>query len=533
LFIEEFLPYYILNEKKFQVNKKMSKNIFVCDIIILPFKIMKREILFMPDKFQVIVIGGGATGTGILRDLALRGISCLLLEQNDFATGTSGRFHGLLHSGARYAVKDPHSAEECIRENKILKEIASDCIEDTGGVFISTKNDDPASKIPVKEMSVKELLAEVPCLTSDVNRAYHVPDAAVDGFTLAASNVLSAKAAGASVRTYCEVKGFKIENNILKGVYIRDKHRGTEEFIESEFVINATGPWTGVVSSLAGQHINVSPDKGVLVIFNHRIARYVLNRLRPPGDGDIFVPHGSVTVFGTTSKPADKPDDIEATKEEVLDLIKSGEDFIPGLMDMRFIRAFAGVRPLYQGEGEGAGREATRDFTLIDHEEKGLKGFISVVGGKLTTYRLMAKSTVGLIAKKLGVDKPCITDKEKLVAPFPWKRMAEEEPLCQCERVTKEMLDKAVEGKEHFSLSDVRRLTRLAMGPCQGTFCTFRATGYYHEKKKLDIDKANKLLKDHIQERWKGARPVLWGWQAQETELMRGIYLGLLNLERL
>ena len=75
----------------------------------------------MSDKYQVIVIGGGATGTGILRDLALRGISCLLLEQNDLATGTSGRFHGLLHSGARYAVKDPHSAEECIKENMILR----------------------------------------------------------------------------------------------------------------------------------------------------------------------------------------------------------------------------------------------------------------------------------------------------------------------------------------------------------------------------------------------------------------------------
>lgn len=500
--------------------------------------------MFMSDKYQVIVIGGGATGTGILRDLALRGISSILLEQNDFATGTSGRFHGLLHSGARYAVKDLHSAEECIRENKILKEIASDCIEDTGGIFIATKKDDTAyidkwlkgcasSKIPVTEMSVTELLEEVPCLTPDITAAYRVPDAAVDGFTLAASNVLSAVKAGAVVKTYSEVKGFKIENNILKGVFIRDKHRGTEEYIEADIVINATGPWTGAVSSLAGQHINVSPDKGVLVIFNHRIAGYVLNRLRPPGDGDIFVPHGSVTVYGTTSKPTEKPDDIEATKEEVLDLIKESEDFIPGLMDMRFIRAFAGVRPLYQGEGDASGREATRDFTLIDHEEKGLEGFISVVGGKLTTYRLMAKATVDVIAKKLGVDKPCTTDKEKLTAPFPWKRMPVEEPLCQCERVTKEMLDKAVEGKENFSLSDVRRLTRLAMGPCQGTFCTFRATGYYHETKKLDINKANKLLKDHIQERWKGARPVLWGWQAQETELMRGIYLGLLNLERL
>jgi len=200
---------------------------------------------------------------------------------------------------------------------------------------------------------------------------------------------------------------------------------------------------------------------------------------------------------------------------------------------MRFIRAFAGVRPLYEPGGKGSGREATREFTLINHEETGLKGFISVVGGKLTTFRLMAKATVDLVVKKLSIDKPCITHKEPLSAPFPWKRLSVEEPLCQCERVTKEMLDKAVEGKERFSLGDIRRLTRLAMGPCQGTFCTFRATGYYHEKKKLQVIEANKLLKDHIQERWKGTRPVLWGWQAQETELMRGIYLGLLNLDRL
>ena len=95
------------------------------------------------------------------------------------------------------------------------------------------------------------------------------------------------------------------------------------------------------------------------------------------------------------------------------------------------------------------------------------------------------------------------------------------------------MLDQAVLEKEQFSLSDVRRLTRLGMGPCQGTFCTFRAAGYYHESRGLKVKAANKLLKDHIEERWKGSKAVLWGQQAQEAQLTRGIYLGLLNLERL
>jgi len=86
-----------------------------------------------------------------------------------------------------------------------------------------------------------------------------------------------------------------------------------EEYVECDYVINAAGAWSGQVAELAGQKLNISPDKGVLVIFNHRITSRVLNRLRPPGDGDIFVPHGSVTVFGTTSKSTNSPDDTEAT----------------------------------------------------------------------------------------------------------------------------------------------------------------------------------------------------------------------------
>ena len=92
---------------------------------------------------EVLVIGGGATGTGILRDLAMRGFNAILVEQRDFTHGTTGRFHGLLHSGARYAVKDPEAARECIEENLILRKIMPHCIEDTGGFFVRTPEDEP------------------------------------------------------------------------------------------------------------------------------------------------------------------------------------------------------------------------------------------------------------------------------------------------------------------------------------------------------------------------------------------------------
>ncbi|MDA8068257.1 MAG: FAD-dependent oxidoreductase, partial [Actinomycetota bacterium] len=93
---------------------------------------------------DVLVIGGGATGAGAAWDAALRGLDVILVERADLAEGTSGRFHGLLHSGARYAVKDPRAARECIAENRILRHVAADCVEDTGGLFVTTPWDDPA-----------------------------------------------------------------------------------------------------------------------------------------------------------------------------------------------------------------------------------------------------------------------------------------------------------------------------------------------------------------------------------------------------
>ena len=92
---------------------------------------------------DVLVIGGGATGAGVAWDASLRGLRVVLADRLDLGEGTSGRFHGLLHSGGRYVVKDPKAAEECIVENRVLRRIVPDCIEDTGGLFVTTPYDDP------------------------------------------------------------------------------------------------------------------------------------------------------------------------------------------------------------------------------------------------------------------------------------------------------------------------------------------------------------------------------------------------------
>jgi glycerol-3-phosphate dehydrogenase len=131
---------------------------------------------------EVLVIGGGATGTGVLRDLAMRGFKCVLVERRDLTHGTTGRYHGLLHSGGRYVVKDPQAARECIEENRILRRIMPDCIEDTGGFFVLTPWDDPsyaprfvagcqAVGIPIEEVSIGQMLREEPLLKPLLSRA--------------------------------------------------------------------------------------------------------------------------------------------------------------------------------------------------------------------------------------------------------------------------------------------------------------------------------------------------------------------------
>src|SRR3954454_4893654 len=118
---------------------------------------------------EVLVIGGGATGVGTAWDAALRGFDVVLVERSDRAEATSGRFHGLLHSGGRYVVKDPLAAKECVDENALLRHLMPDCIEDTGGLFVTPAEEDPgyvdrfvegchAASPPVEELEVAEAL---------------------------------------------------------------------------------------------------------------------------------------------------------------------------------------------------------------------------------------------------------------------------------------------------------------------------------------------------------------------------------------
>ncbi|PLX37773.1 MAG: anaerobic glycerol-3-phosphate dehydrogenase subunit A [Hyphomicrobiales bacterium] len=514
---------------------------------------------------EVLIIGGGVTGTGIMRDLALRGISSLLIDRRDLNAGASGGNHGLLHSGGRYAVADTETATECRQEGDLLKKLAPQCVEPCGGLFVAVEGDDPSfvdkfrarchdAGIECEQLTPSDACELEPSLSEKTFAAFTVPDATVDPFRLTLEAVNHARTLTDSrFLAHTEVVGFDIADGAIKAALCRDTRTGEQVRIEAGQVVNASGAWAMHVARLAGcEDITLLYSKGTLIISNTRISDRVVNRLRLPGDGDILVPGGTVSLLGTTSDNIDGLDDIRPTVSEVERVLNEGAAMVPVLADTRFIRAFSGVRPLLMAPGAGAdGRKASRGFQLFDHEDQGLANFATVSGGKLTTFRLMAEKTCDLVARRLGNGAPCRTAEEPLpsgdavrwtepgFAPRYWFKRNDPTDmiLCECEMVPQSAIDSIVEAapgaEDHMSLQAISVRSRIGKGSCQGAFCGIRVTSHLYDRGVYDTSGGLVHLRDFVAERFKGVKPVLWGRQMPQSELAEAIHCGLMGLDRL
>lgn len=529
----------------------------------------------MNNEFDVIIVGGGITGAGTARDCAMRGLKVLLIERHDIATGATGRNHGLLHSGARYAVKDSESAEECIKENMILRKIAANCVEDTQGLFITLPEDaetgygldyqakfiDACLKagISARKIDPAEALRMEPSVNPALIGAVVVPDGSVDPFRLCSANVLDAQMHGAKVLVYTELIDFIREGDTIKGVKVRDNRSGSISEYYAPVTVNAAGIWGHIVAEKAGVNIGMYPAKGALLVFGHRVNNVVINRCRKSADGDILVPGDAVTVIGTTSTkvPFEECDHMEVTREEVELLLREGCALCPSLATTRILRAYAGVRPLVAADDDPTGRSISRGIVCLDHETRdGVKGFVSITGGKFMTYRLMAEQATDVVCRKLNVAKQCETaevpvtgSKDGKVATVSrkfWQKPTmgqkaaagrqgdnadkiryvtpeDSKLVCECEHVTMGEIKYAVEVLGVKTVNDLRRRTRVGMGTCQGSFCIKKVAAALADALGTP-EKADELAAQYLDERWKGMRPVGWGDTLREMEFMQKVY---------
>lgn len=511
---------------------------------------------------DVVVIGGGSTGVGVARDVAMRGYRAVLLERADLGQGTTARFHGLLHSGARYVVSDPESATECAQENAILRRIQPQAIEDTGGLFVSIAGDDPtypdkflagakAAKVDVSEISCASARRREPRLNPNLARVFEVADGSVDGWELVWGAARSAQSYGAKILTYHQVQSVESANGRVSGVIALDRKSGEQVQVECGFVLNCAGPWAGQVAALANcRPVQVVPGRGIMVAMNHRLVNTVINRCVYPADGDILVPVHTVSIIGTTDVHAQNPDDLAIPAEEVAQMLDAGEELVPGFRHSRALHVWAGARPLMKDDRVTADdtRHMSRGMAVLDHKSRdGLAGMLSIGGGKLTTYRLMAEHIVDAMEDQTGDHRRCRSAEEAVESAAPGKlysvrdRLAEREShwqedtvLCECEQISAADLGREIsEGPENPSLDDLRRRLRIGMGPCQGGICAARFAGTMCKSGAVDASKAVALLQRFYRNRWIGLSPIQFGEQVRQTALDYWISQGTLNIEHL
>ncbi|HQP07088.1 MAG TPA: FAD-dependent oxidoreductase, partial [Smithellaceae bacterium] len=496
-------------------------------------------------KTDVIIIGGGATGCGIARDLALRGIPHCLIEKGDFAAGATGACHGLLHSGGRYAVSDPIAAKECYDENLILRRIGEKCVERTGGLFVRLPGDSKLFRerflrscddigIPTEILSSTKALELVPNLNPDIEEAIRVPDCSIDPFRLCLLNMKTSQMKGGLIFIRHRVTEIVQSHGRCIGVKATDAATGEVKEIHGNILVNASGAWADLVARLAGCEVPLTLSKGSLVITNHRLTDMVINRLRPSSDGDIIVPNEAVCLAGTTSLSVEDPDALSTQSAEVDAIIGEAGRMIPHFHKARIIRAFSGVRPLLKSQKMDS-REISRGFQIIDHQN----GLYSIVGGKLTTFRLMAEKMVDTIMNAFNLKHDCETadqplDGQEELSGYPLsRRLADmKNILCECELVSRGRVENIIRETGTRHVGDISHRTRLGMGPCQGGFCTFRALGVMHDMEILTAQQSVQSLREFLQRRFRGIRYALWGDQLREEQLVEYIYLGILAMEK-
>lgn len=513
---------------------------------------------------EILVLGGGATGLGAAWDSALRGFKTVVLEKGDLAHGTSGRYHGLLHSGGRYVIRDPQSARECAAENALLRKIIPSAIEDTGGFFVVTPADSAdyadqflaacrACHVPAAEIRPAEALKREPLLNPKIGRAFQVRDASCDSFDALHLLAGAVKAAHGEVMLRHRVTEILKSGGRVVGVVGENLVTGERFTIYADVVLNCAGAWAGRLAQMAGCEVKVTPGKGIMIAMNTRLVNTVVNRCKPPDDGDILVPVGTVSVIGTTDTAAPDPDRYAIEDWEVELLMAGGEQLVPNFRQHRALRAWAGVRPLYEDtkSEQKESRRMSRAHALLDHETRdGVAGLLSMVGGKFTTFRHMAELLVDAACAKLNTRRTCLT-KDTLVEPAGTKlhtlskRLAslENNPqsairnpqsvVCECELVTRSQIEERLRDSGSPILNDLRRDLRLGMGPCQAGFCAYRAAGIIHETLHLSSADANSQFAQFLQERWKGERPLMWGHSLRSFELGLNIYKNILGVDTL
>lgn len=389
---------------------------------------------------DVVIIGGGINGAGIARDAAMRGLKVLLIEKGELGCATTSASTRLIHGGLRYLEHFEFGlVRESLREREILLKIAPHLVRPLA-ITIPIYKQSKRGRLTIRAgMILYDLLSSGKSLPRHrmLSRAQTLErwpglnpkclvgsalyyDAQVEfPERLVVENVRSARKLGAEVHTHTRVTNLAVDDGKVSGVEFVGED-GQKQFVEARVVINAAGPWIDLVLDHApvkspkliggtkGSHI-------VVAVFPGAPANAIYLEARSDGRPIFIIPWNKVYLIGTTDVRFEgDPDEVRCEPWEIDYLLSETNEALPGAQLTRdnILETYSGVRPLPVA-GDKDEQSITRRHFIREHPK--LPNLLSIVGGKLTTYRSLAEESVNLIFQKLGRNSPpCNTDKIRI-----------------------------------------------------------------------------------------------------------------------
>jgi glycerol-3-phosphate dehydrogenase len=370
-------------------------------------------------RYEVVIFGGGATGTATFRDLAMRGFEAALVERRTIASGTTSASHQNLLGGLRYVINDPIVAQECAEENAIISAIAPEVIGKLRNYFVGFGTEyawralRAAKQLHVEatELDLRNVFAEIPSLNTDLAVAVETNDRNINAQRFCWLNCSSAELCGGSLFQGTEVRAITELDGIF---HIKTDHGD----LRTEYIINATGPWINTVAAKLDTSIPVTFSQGTIIV-QQALSPRGIQHLREPSDADAYIVHDGYGWLGTTSTTISNPEEASPEPWAGAYLKKEIAHILPGVENQRTLSTFVGIRALADGNyPESAtnnihfqnGRRKSRDFQVIE----GPKNAFHVIGGKLTTARLMAEKIADVLCDKAARSARCQTANEPL-----------------------------------------------------------------------------------------------------------------------
>lgn len=533
--------------------------------------------------FDLIVIGGGCNGTGIARDAAMRGIRTLLVEKNDWGSGTTGASSRMIHGGARYLLFDRQTTALSCLDSGYIQKIAPHLLFRIPFLlpYLKTKHGGWLRRVfknsvypflmesymrgydtyqplkngkPHTHLNRDEALSLEPRLHPDTLGAITMDEWGIDPFRLCLLNALSASQHQATVCNHTEVIDLvRTSYGEVRGVWVRDKITQEKKCHTARYVLNATGIWSPQIAEKASAKIHLRPAKGTHIVLDRRISNWGIATNAIDGRQIFFFPDQNTTLIGTTDDDFyGDPDTHTPTQDEIAYLLQGAARVFPSIRQTRMIRAFSGIRPTLFAWGKDED-SLSRAHRIFDHANDGAEGLLSIAGGKLASYRIVAEEVVDKIASRLQwrafsrthlvplpggehTPSPHELAQEFDISTYAAERLiyrhgqrahdilvfgkrfrdgyllaCEHEPIMCCE------LRYVIQHEFVRHPTDLIRRTRLGLGSCLGFRCVRSASRIFCESfPTWNIDEAYQAISSEL---WKQQLPVLQDQTAKQTAI--------------